>query len=102
MDIGGRADVHQINIQPENLVIIQIHARFGKPVLLLDTLRLSGDNIHEGCDSAAVREIQPGPDVGVGNAARADDRDFNHSSPPLFSFSFPLRSVYQRVCFFST
>ena len=56
------ANVKNVNIKIQNVMMIQIYICI-QMILFLDTLCLSGDNIHKGSNPAPVREFQVCLDV---------------------------------------
>ena len=84
-------------------MIILINIRI-QPVLFLDMLGSSGDNIHKGSDFAPLRKLKICFDMSVGDSACPDDGDPNHIPSPLSDpiFSEPLLSgclsVYSVYC----
>ena len=85
MDKGRRTDVHQIQILVQDVMVIQVYLRV-QPVLFLDFLRLSGDNIHKRGNTAPLRKLKIGLDVGVGDSPGPDDGDVNHILYPPGGF----------------
>ena len=59
--------------------MVQVNVRV-QPVLFLDFLRLSGDNIHKRRDTAPFRELKIRFDMGMGNPAGSNDGNLNHFS----------------------
>jgi hypothetical protein len=80
-----RTYVHEIDIFFQNVMMIREHFRV-QAVLFLDTLRLSGDNIHKRNNFAPVRELKICLDMRVGNSAGSDNRDTNHIESYLSVF----------------
>ena len=54
-----------------------------QPVLFLDTLRFSGDNVHKRSNFAPVRKLQVCLDMCMGDSAGSYNRDTNHIDVPL-------------------
>ena len=57
-----------------------------KMILFLDTLCLSGDNIHKGNNSAAVRKLQVSLNVSMRDSACTDDSHVDHFYLPLMKY----------------
>ena len=64
MDKWRSTYVHKVNVLVQDFMMVQIDIRV-QAILFLDTLCLSGDNIHKGSNPAPVREFQICLDVCV-------------------------------------
>ena len=79
VDKGRRAHIRQVDVLPlQELLVAGIHLGVHKCILLFHSLRLLGDNIHQCNDFTPLGKIQIGLDMGISDAAGADDGNLNH------------------------